>query len=293
MQVAETLRIPTRPRVADIIALGKPRLSSMVICTTATGLWLAPAALEWWRALATLLATTLLVGCANALNSYFERSSDSRMKRTRSRPLPAQQIEPKVALYGALGLGAASTVAIALSSNLLTAVLGLAAFVIYGFIYTPMKKQSSLALFVGAVPGAIPPLMGWTAATGRIDAIGIALFAVLFFWQLPHFIAISIYLGDDYERGGMRVFSNVHGEFAARSTIVLTTFALIPVVWALVPLGAAGTWYGVSSFLTTLAFGLWTLIGVRSMKLNRWARRVFVGSLVYLTAYLAVLAVTA
>ncbi|MEO1481303.1 MAG: heme o synthase [Myxococcota bacterium] len=295
MQVAdvEIVRSPSKTRFADVIALGKPRLSSLVLCTAAAGLWLAPAGLPWWRALTMLVATAVLIGSANALNSFFEREIDGRMKRTRARPLPSRLVEPRSALYGALVVGALSALVIGLSSNVLTAVLGIAAFVIYGFVYTPMKRTSSLALFVGAVPGAIPPLMGWTAVTGQIDAIGMALFGVLFFWQLPHFVAISVYLGDDYERGGLKVFSNVYGEVAARATIVATAFMLIPVTWALVPLGAAGPLYGWLSFLLGLAFGVWTLVGVGTMKIKRWARRVFLGSLVYLTVYLAVLALTA
>lgn len=294
MQVAnvEVVRAP-RTRVSDIIALGKPRLSSLVLCTAAAGLWLAPYGLVWWKAITMLFATAVLIGSANALNSFFERETDGKMKRTRGRPLPRRLVEPRAALVGSLLVGSVSCVLIGFASNPLTAILGAAAFVIYGFVYTPMKQWSSLALFVGAIPGAIPPLMGWTAATGAIDAVGLALFGVLFFWQLPHFIAISIYLGDDYERGGLQVFSNVYGELIARVTIVFTSFALIPVTWSLVPLGVGGPVYGWLSFLLGLGFGSWTVIGVATMKIKRWARRVFVGSLVYLTVYLAVLAVTA
>src|SRR5439155_3385439 len=142
--------------------------------------------------------TALVVGAANALNCYLERESDALMRRTRDRPLPAGRVEPWVAL--ALGVGVASTSIPLLgwATNALTALLALVALVTYVGVYTPMKQRSGLALFVGAVPGAIPPLMGWTAVTGRLETGGLALFAILFCWQLPHFLAISIYLADDY-----------------------------------------------------------------------------------------------
>ncbi len=284
---------PARPRVADLIALGKPRLSALVICTQAAGLWLAPTPLPWWRALLTLLATTVLVASANAMNSYFERDSDAQMKRTRQRPLPAQLVDPGVALLGALVLSVVSTLVLALAANPLTAALGLAAFVIYAFIYTPMKRTSSLALYVGAIPGAIPPLMGWTAAVDRLDAVGLALFGILFFWQLPHFIAISVYLGDDYDRGGLKVFSNVYGARLTKASILATTVALFPVTLSLVPLGVATSVYGWASLALGFLLLAWTLRGIRTMKLKRWGRQVFLGSLAYLTALLAALTVGA
>lgn len=279
-----------RARVADLVALGKPRLSALVICTQAAGLWLTPTPLPCWRALATLVATTVLVGCANAMNSYFEREVDARMKRTRQRPLPAQAVDPGVAVVGASLLAFVATLSLALVANPLTAALGLAAFLIYAFVYTPMKRTSALALYVGAIPGAIPPLMGWTAAVERLDAVGLALFGILFFWQLPHFIAISIYLGDDYERGGIKVFSNVYGARLTKASIVVTTVALIPVTLSLVPLGVAGAFYGWAALALGGLLLAYILRGIRGMKLKRWGRRVFLASLVYLTALLAVLA---
>ncbi|MEM6730012.1 MAG: heme o synthase [Myxococcota bacterium] len=293
MQVADVVRVPSRPRLADVIALGKPRLSMLVVCTAAAGIWLSPLPMVWWKAILTLLATTVLVGCANAMNSYFERRTDAQMKRTRRRPLPAQLIDPQAAMISALVLAGVSVATLVWVANPVTAVLGFVAFATYAFIYTPMKQHSALALFVGGVPGAIPPLMGWTAATGRLDEVGIALFGILFFWQLPHFIAISIYLGDDYERGGIKVFSNVYGATLTKLSILLSTFALAGVSLSLVPLGVVSSFYGWGAALLGLGFTAWTLIGIRRMKLKAWGRRVFLGSLAYLTLLLAVLAVGA
>ena len=163
-----TRAIATYATAADLLSLTKPRLSSLVLFTTAGGMWLAPAGMSAARAAATLLSTAGIIGAANALNCYFERNTDRLMKRTRNRPLPAGRIDPPVALWFATSLAAISVPALALASNLLTAVLGVAALVLYVFAYTPLKARTWLAMLVGAVPGALPTLMGWTAASGSI-----------------------------------------------------------------------------------------------------------------------------
>lgn len=271
----------------DVIALAKPRLATLVVCTAAGGMWLAPGPRDAVRAAALLLGTTLVVGAANALNNWLEREVDARMHRTRARPLPAGRLEPWVALALGLSVPAVALPALGWFTNGLTATLAALALFSYVALYTPLKQRSPLALFVGAVPGAIPPLMGWTAVTGRVDLPGLALFGVLFFWQLPHFLAVSVYLRDDYARGGLRVFALVHGERAAVAAAVVATALLVPVTLSLVPLGLAGPAYGVAAAVLgggLLAFaisGLWTEAPVR------WARSFFLGTLVYLTLLLA------
>lgn len=268
----------------DVVSLAKPRLSSLVVCTTAGGMWLAPTRPGAFRAAVTLLCTTLVVGAANALNNYLERDVDARMRRTRDRPLPAGRLEPAVALALGLGLPALAIPALVQVAGPLTGLLALVALVSYAGVYTPMKRRSTLALFVGAVPGAIPPLMGWTAATGRIDAGGLALFAILFFWQLPHFLAISIYLKDDYARGGLRVFALVHGERAARIAAAATSILLVPVSLAIVPLGLAGPGYGVAAAALGVGLSAWALSGLSLPEgSTRWARNFFLATLGYLT----------
>jgi protoheme IX farnesyltransferase len=172
----------------------------------------------------------------------------------------------------------------------LPAVLALLALALYVAVYTPMKRRSSAALFVGAIPGAIPPLIGWTAVTGRVDAGGLALFALLFAWQLPHFLAISIYLKDDYARGGHKVFALVHGDRVARAAIAASSLALLPV--ALLPtwLGLAGWGYGAVAGGASLALAAAALAGLsRRGEGTRWARRFFLGTLLYLTAVMTAL----
>jgi protoheme IX farnesyltransferase len=174
---------------------------------------------------------------------------------------------------------------LAFAANPLTALLALVALVSYAFVYTPLKRHSTAALFVGAVPGAIPPLMGWTAATGQVDARGLALFALLFVWQLPHFLAISIYLKDDYARGGLKVFALVHGERSAKVWAVATSALLVPVGMLPSALGMAGWGYGAVAALlggglaTAAASGLRVADGE-----TRWARNFFLSTLLYLVA---------
>lgn len=277
---------------SDLLSLTKPRLSSLVICTAAGGMWLADRPdLGPGRIALTLLATAGTVGAANALNCYIERDSDRFMARTRNRPLPARRMEPLVALFFGLSLAAFSIPTLAISANLLTAVLGLVAFLSYVLVYTPMKSRSPHAMLVGAIPGAIPPLMGWTAATGKLDAIGLVLFAILFFWQLPHFIAIAMFRKPEYAAAGLTSVPLAKGDAVARTQMLAYTVVLVPVSCLLYPLGVAGAFYlavavvlGVV-FLAMTAWGWWHEQG------KTWARKVFLFSLVYLAGLFAVLMV--
>jgi heme o synthase len=287
---------PARTAVAplgyarDLLLLAKPRLSGLVVLTSAGGLALAPGGIGVARAVLTILGTAAVVGAANALNNYLERDIDARMRRTRDRPLPAGRVEPFVALALGLLIPAFALPVLALAANPLTALLAFLALAIYVGVYTPMKQRSTLALFVGAVPGAIPPLMGWTAVTGRLDPGGLALFALLFAWQLPHFLAISLYLAEDYARGGLKVFALVHGERATRAWIAVTSAILVPVSLALLPLGVAGPGYGAVAAALGLALAGYAVSGARE-KGGGWARNVFLASIAYLTLVFAALLV--
>jgi protoheme IX farnesyltransferase len=272
----------------DLLLLAKPRLSGLVVLTTAGGVALAPGRIGAVRAAIAILGTAAVVGAANALNCYLERDVDARMRRTRDRPLPAGRVEPFVALALGVAVPVFALPLLALAANPLTALLAFVALVTYVGIYTPMKQRSTLALFVGAVPGAIPPLMGWTAVTGRLEAGGLALFALLFAWQLPHFLAISIYLAEDYARGGLRVFALVHGEPVTRRFIAASTVLLAAVSLALVPLGIAGPAYGVVAAVASAALGGYAFHGLRVAG-GRWARNLFLATLVHLTVLFAAL----
>ncbi len=297
LPLAATAAVRARPPLAvarDVVALAKPRLALLVLCTTAGGLWLAPGRRDGLSSAVLLAGTALVVGAANALNNLLERDVDALMRRTRDRPLPAGRLEPWVAVAVGLGLPAVALPALAWFTNGLTATLASLALFTYVVLYTPLKQRSSLALFVGAVPGAIPPLMGWTTATGRLDAGGLALFALLFCWQLPHFLAISIYLKDDYARGGLRVFAVVHGDRATKAWAAATSLALVPVSLALLPLGLAGPLYAVTAALLGTGLSAYALSGLwHRGPANHWARKFFLLTLVYLTVLFAALLVSA
>jgi heme o synthase len=274
---------------SDLLSLTKPRLSSLVLCTCAGGVWLAPGALTPGRWLLTLLGTAGTVGAANALNCYVERDVDRAMARTRNRPLPAGRMEPAVALRFALALAGVSLPALALGSNFLTTALGLLALLTYVFVYTPMKAKSDWAMLVGAVPGALPPLMGWTAVTGRLDVPGLVLFSILFLWQLPHFLAIALFRKAEYQAAGLQTVPLRLGDAAARSWMLVTTAFLVAVTLVLFPLHVAGPLYlGVAAvlgvaFLAVQAKGVLWRLGAG------WARRSFFFSLVYLAGLFAAL----
>jgi len=271
------------PAPRDLLALAKPRLSGMVVSTAAAGMWLAPVRLSAMRAGAFLLGTAMVVGAANVLNNYLERDVDARMRRTRGRPLPAGRVDPGVALALGLVLPAFAIPMLALAANPLTALLASTALATYAFVYTPLKRVSTAALFVGAIPGAIPPLMGWTAATGGIDARGMALFSLLLVWQIPHFLAISIYLKEDYARGGLKVFALVHGERAARTWAVASSALLAPVGMLPALLGMASPVYGAAALVLALVLAAVAASGLRLPEGSvRWARNFFLSTLLYL-----------
>ena len=278
---------------ADLVSLTKPRLSSLVLATTAGGMWLAPGQLSLSRALVTMLATAGTVGAANAFNCFIERDSDRYMKRTANRPLPSGRMEPGVALGFGLTLAALSLPALWLAANLLTAVLGLIALLSYVLMYTPLKARTSAAMLVGGVPGALPPLMGWTAVTGVADAGGLALFSILFLWQMPHFIAIALFRKEEYLAAGLKSLPIERGDESSRFQLLAYVLALVPVTLLPTQLGVADRWY----FWVALALGAWFLwlavVGFFKRLEKPWARKTFFFSLVYLTGLFAVMMVDA
>ncbi|HEX7476772.1 MAG TPA: heme o synthase [Polyangiales bacterium] len=270
------------PTFRDLVALTKPRVTALVLATSGAGMALAPGALPVGRGCLMLLGTLLCVASANALNCFLERESDKLMARTRTRPLPAGRLEPSLALGFGLLLGALSLPVLALGVNPVTGALGALALVSYVAVYTPMKTMSPLALVVGAVPGALPPLMGWTAVTGHIAAFGLVLFAILFLWQLPHVIGLGSFRRDDYVAAGIRVLPAVYGERFVKThaviwTLVLCGASVLPTVF-----GWAGPGYLITALLLGGAYLAATLRGFRTTPLSSWGKRLFLTSLFYL-----------
>lgn len=299
MGTVSIARLAREPKVAfrDLVTLVKPRITLTVLITTAGGLLLAPAApgqvtgVTWAL---TLLGTFLIVSGANALNMVLERDSDRFMARTKNRPLPAGRMAPKVALWVGLVLSVAA-VPLLVAVNLTTAFLAVLANVSYVLAYTPMKPRSHLALFVGAIPGAIPPLLGWTAATARIDVGGLVLFGILFFWQIPHFLAIALFRRVDYAAAGLQVMPNVAGVAATKRAMVNYTAALVATSLLVFPLGIAGRGYLLGAFGVGCVFLGWACAGLgrpdpAEPTKDRWARSFFGISILYLLAIFVLLA---
>ena len=277
----------------DLVALTKPRITMLVLATEAAGATLAPGHVGGRTLALSLAGTALIVGSANALNMWWERDVDARMMRTRNRPLPAGRLSPDVALAFGLALAVVS-VPMLFMVNVATGLLGLAALLSYVAVYTPLKRHTHLALLVGAVPGAIPPLLGWATVTGTVGLGGLLLFGVLFLWQIPHFAAIAIFRAEDYGRAGLQVVSVQHGERAARETVALYAVLLVATTLLFVPFGLAGRYYLGAATALGAAFLALSLRGLRAggrFDANRWAKQVFAFSVVYLPALLIALLV--
>lgn len=279
--------------IRDVVSLAKPRITLMVLITTAGGLALAGGGVDVRTALFTLLGTALVVGSANTLNCWLERDSDRLMTRTMNRPLPSRRLSPAIALYFGLILGGISIPLLAFGVNKLTGLLAAIALVSYVGIYTPLKQVTPAALLVGSVPGALPPLIGWTAVTGKLEWAGIALFAVLFFWQLPHFIAIAIFRQEEYTRAGIKVLPAVRGLRVAKVHAVMHSVFLLVATLSLVPLRVAGTPYLVVAFLLGGGMLVLSIRGFAKDAGNRWARQMFFASIIYLPALFTALALDA
>lgn len=277
--------------VSAYLELSKFRLSLLVLLTTAVGYVLAAGGIDWLRFSITLVGTALAAFGANAFNQVLEKDRDRRMLRTRTRPLPSGAISPRAAVAYALAVGLGGPLLLAVAVDLWAGALALGCALLYVVVYTPMKVRSSLNTLVGAVVGAIPPLIGWVAASGELAGGAWVLAAILFVWQIPHFLALAWLYREDYERGGFRMLpmGDRGGEMTCQA-VVLYSLALVPVTLMLTGVGAAGIWYAsgavlLSSALIALAVRLY---GVRS---DANARRVFLASVIYLPLLLGLMVV--
>jgi protoheme IX farnesyltransferase len=277
--------------LSDYLELTKPRVTSLVVTTTAFGFYLGSrGSIDLLLLLHCILGTSLVAAGTSALNQVLERESDAKMERTRRRPLPDGRLQPVQALGFATALASSGMIYLAVTVNLLTAMLAAATLVSYIFLYTPLKARSPLATLVGAVPGALPPLGGWAAAAGSLDAGGWALFTILFLWQLPHSLAIAWMYRDDYARGGFRVLPVVDPEGGSTVRQILgNALALVPVSLTPALFGVAGTIYFYGALLLGL-FLLWHCAGFTRDRGRASARRIVLASVIYLPALLLLMA---
>jgi protoheme IX farnesyltransferase len=288
--------VPTIPAEKGWIAvyadLFKARLTLLVLLTTMVGFYVGfRGQVDYTLMTFTLLGTGLLASGAAALNQLIERDHDARMRRTRERPLPSGRMQPRTVLAVGVGTAVIGLTCLALAVNGVTAAIGAASLISYLFIYTPMKRITWMNTLVGAIPGALPPLMGWTAARGEITNEGLALFAILAFWQLPHFMAIAWIYRDEYANAGFQMLPMVDpdghrtGRQAVSHTLALVGVSLCPFLF-----GFAGTLYLAGALLFGGCF-LWFAIDF-SLKLNlSRARYLFYASILYLPLLLGVMVI--
>jgi len=285
---------PSRNRVVgDLAELVKARLTLLVLLTTAVGFYLgSERPINFLALLQVVLGTAAAAAGAAALNQWWERSADALMRRTKMRPIPAGRMSPNRALFLGIALSLFGVAYLAIVCNALSAVLAAITIAIYIFAYTPLKRASTANTAVGAIPGAIPPIIGWTAARGNIDAGAWSLFAIIFLWQLPHFFAIAWMYREDYSRAGFRMIStdDRSGERSASQSVF---FCILLLIVAGLPtfLGVAnGVYLGVELLLG----GLFVAVAMRFLRLRtpQAARSLFIASIVYLPLLLTALVLT-
>lgn len=272
-----------RSRAADYVTLAKPRLNLLVVGSTLAGYVVGGGNMaDAGGVLAMVGGTALVAGGASAFNQVFERKSDALMRRTQTRPMAEGRMLPADALVFATLLSAAGLLILAIAVNALSAAVAGATLLSYAAIYTPLKLRTSFATVIGAVPGALPPVIGWAAATNGLAAGAWILFGIVFLWQLPHFLAIAWMYRDDYARAGFPMLPVIEpdGRSTARQS-VLYAAALLPLSLAPTLVGLTTATYFVAALLLTLGFLALTLRFARTRSVAD-ARRVFFASIVYL-----------
>ncbi|MFP6642575.1 MAG: heme o synthase [Candidatus Latescibacterota bacterium] len=295
-----TLRVETldktltsdRRQMADFLALTKPRLVLMVLIATLAGFYLGSfGEFDWIRLLNTIFGTALAAGGTIALNQYVERDLDAKMRRTKSRPLPDGRLHPAGALIFGIAISAGGVLHLLVAVNALSSLLAALTVLSYIFLYTPMKRKTPFCTFVGAIPGALPPMGGWVAAQGSLGFEAWVLFGIMFFWQIPHSLAIAWMYRTDYERAGLKLLPVIHPD--GRSTghqIVSNCLALLAV--GLVPtlIGIAGPSY----FIAALALGSVFLgcgVSFAILRSTVAARRLLLASYLYIPLQLGMLSI--
>lgn len=278
----------TLSRPAAYLALTKPDVTFLVVITTLTGYFMGSTGpIDYLRFAGTVFGTTLMAMGTASLNHYIERNSDSRMRRTASRPLPVGFLRPSEAMAFGLSLDAAGAAYLALLVNPLACVLGLLTTITYLFVYTPLKRHTHHATTVGSFPGALPPLIGWVAARGSLSLDGWILFGILFFWQFPHFLSIAWMYRKDYERAGLRMISVKDEKGTATfGQIIWTAAVLVPISLLPAVTGLAGMRYFFEALVLGLLLVQVCLWAARS-KTNQRAKWLMHATALYLPLLLA------
>lgn len=279
----ETGRVTARERAAAYLELTKPRITFLIVLTSAAGFCLASrGSVNYGLLLSSMVGIALLSSGVATINQYMERDLDGLMRRTADRPLPSGRLLPREALLFGAGLIVLAEVYLAVLVNPLSAFLGLTVIAGYLFGYTPLKTKTSLSTLVGAFPGAVPPLIGWTAARGEISIEAWVLFAILFLWQFPHFLAIAWMYREDYGRAGILMLPVVEPEGRVTAQqIVVYTLMLLPVSLLPTALGISGKIYFYGAIVLGLGF-LYSSVRAAFSLSRQEARRLLLASVIYL-----------
>jgi len=270
-------------RSRDFVALAKPRLNLLVVASTLVGYAMAPGPpLSLLAICGLLLGTGLVAGGASAFNQVLERDLDALMRRTRTRPLADQRLQPQEGLLFGTAITLAGLLMIVAASNMLAAGVALATLLSYAVVYTPLKRKTSFATVIGAIPGALPPIIGWAAVQGELPAEPWILFGIMFLWQLPHFLAIAWMYRDDYARAGFAMLPVIEpdGRSTGRQAVVYAA-ALVPLSLAPSLVHMTGEIYFAAALGLGLVF-LWLTLRFAQTRSAADARRVFFASIVYL-----------
>jgi protoheme IX farnesyltransferase len=281
---AEAVAIPVaRSRTGDYVALAKPRLNFLVVVSALAGYAMAGGDThDVVRLIATVAGTALVASGASAFNQILERKPDALMRRTRLRPLPDGRLQPSEALVFALALSVAGLIALWAGANLLSALVAGATLLTYAAVYTPLKRRTSFATVVGAIPGALPPVIGWAAARDSLSQGAWVLFGIVFLWQLPHFLAIAWIHREDYARAGFAMLPVIEpdGRSTARQAVIYSA-ALLPLSLAPTLVGMTGVvYFGGALVLSLMFLAIATKFGMTRDVAA--ARRLFFASIIYL-----------
>ena len=284
--VAQAPFAANRARWSDFVTLAKPRVNSLVLVTAGLGYLLARSSVDFGTFIAALVGTGLVACGAAAFNQIWERELDARMKRTARRPLASGRMEVAPAAVFAFALSTAGIVQLLFTVNALSASLAASSLLLYVVVYTPLKSVTSLATVVGAVPGAIPPMIGWAAASGRLDPGAWVLFAILFLWQMPHFLAIAWLYRQDYARAGFPMLPVIEpGGGSTGRQAFLYAATLIPVSLGLSALRITGQAYFAGALVCGLAFAAAAMVfAIRRSTAS--AKGLFLASIAYLPVLL-------
>lgn len=276
-----------------LVELSKPGVSRLVLVTTACGALAAPGDTDLTRLSFALIGTAFVVAGANALNMLLERDTDAFMTRTQGRPLPTGRLRPDDALVFGVGIAIVGLSLLAHFVSMAAVALAALALLSYVLVYTPLKRVTPAALYVGAVPGALPPAIGYAAMTGKLESVGLFLFLILLVWQLPHFIAISVFRSEEYARAGLQIVPVKYGLRSAKLHIVAFSVLLLLVTLSPVFFGVAGPVYAAIAGLSGGAYLAWALYGMRADAQHAWARSLFLASMPHLVLVMAALVISA